>query len=91
MLIVKYNFLPPKNKEIRLYGEMADVGGRGQGRHKMSLRHLLTQKVYTLWNITQLLKRMTIPFTATWMDLEIIVLSQTAKDTYDITYKWKFF
>ena len=32
-----------------------------------------------------------IPFAATWMDLEIITLSevsQTEKDKYDITYLW---
>ena len=31
------------------------------------------------------------PFTATWMDLEIIILSevsQTEKDKYHITYMW---
>ena len=31
------------------------------------------------------------PFEATWMDLEIIILSEvshTEKDKYDITYKW---
>ena len=31
------------------------------------------------------------PFAATWMDLEIVILSevhQTEKDKYDITYMW---
>ena len=31
------------------------------------------------------------PFTATWMDLEVVILSevsQTEKDKYDITYMW---
>ena len=31
------------------------------------------------------------PFAATWMDLEIIILSrisQTEKDKYDMTYMW---
>ena len=31
------------------------------------------------------------PFAATWMDLEILILSevsQTEKDKYDITYMW---
>ena len=31
------------------------------------------------------------PFTATWMDLEIIILSeviQTERQIYDITYMW---
>ena len=33
------------------------------------------------------------PFAATWMDLEIVLLnevSQTEKDKYDIAYMWKF-
>ena len=34
------------------------------------------------------------PFAATWMDLEITILSevsQTEKDKYDIIYMWDFF
>ena len=36
-------------------------------------------------------KNKIMPFAATWMDLEIVTLSevsQTAKDKYDITYMW---
>ena len=29
-----------------------------------------------------------IPFTATWMDLEIIKLIKTERQIYDITYTW---
>ena len=39
------------------------------------------------WNITQTQKRI-MPFAATWMDLEIIILSkenQKEKDTYHMT------
>ena len=36
-------------------------------------------------------KNETMPFAATWMDLEIIILSEeslTEKDKYDIAYMW---
>ena len=43
--------------------------------------------IYTQWNITQPLKRNEImPIKATWIDLEIIIVSevsQTEKDKYD--------
>ena len=28
------------------------------------------------------------PFTITWMDIEIIILSEVREKKYDITYKW---
>ena len=46
--------------------------------------------LYIQWNITQPLKRTT--FAATWMDLEIIILSEVSQREkeipYDITYMW---
>ena len=36
-------------------------------------------------------KQKTMPFVATWMDLEIIILSEVSQRQipYDITYMWK--
>ena len=32
-----------------------------------------------------------VPFAATWMDLEIIILSEIRQISYDITYMWKMY
>ena len=48
--------------------------------------------IYTMEYCSAVKKNEIMPFTATWMDLEIITLSevsQTGKDKYhDITYLW---
>ena len=47
--------------------------------------------IYTLEYYTAIKKHEVMPFAATWMDLEIIILSevsQTEKKKYDITYIW---
>ena len=48
--------------------------------------------IYTTEYYTAIKKNKIIPFAATWMDLETIILSeisQTEKDkSYDITYMW---
>ena len=48
--------------------------------------------IYLQWNITQLKKNEILPFAATWMDLEMIVLSeasQTEKEPlHGIAYMW---
>jgi len=48
---------------------------------------------YIQWNTTHPLKRIKSPFEATWIDLEIIIVSEvslTDKDKYhDITYTQK--
>ena len=48
---------------------------------------------HTQWKTTQPKKNKKIPFAATWMDLEIIILSEVKSDRerqtpYDITYNW---
>ena len=43
------------------------------------------------WTIQPQKNNEIMPFTVTWMNLEIIILgeeSQTEKDKYDITYMW---
>ena len=49
--------------------------------------------IYTMGYYSAITKNEVMPFAATWMDLEIIILrevSQTEKDKipYDITYMW---
>ena len=49
--------------------------------------------IYTMEYYSAIKKKKMMPFAATWLDLEIIILSevsQTEKDkyTYDITYMW---
>ena len=48
--------------------------------------------IYTTEYYSAIKKNETMPFVATWMDLEIIIISeisQTEKDKYhDITYMW---
>ena len=47
--------------------------------------------IYTMEYYLVIKKNEIMPFAATWMDLEIIILSevsQTEKDKYDITYMW---
>ena len=47
--------------------------------------------IYTMKYYSAIKKNEIMPFAATWMDLEIIILSEvshTEKDKYDITYKW---
>ena len=46
---------------------------------------------HTMEYYSATIKNEIMPFAATWMDLEIIILSevnQTEKDTYYITYTW---
>ena len=33
-------------------------------------------------------KKEIMPFAATWMDLEMIILSEVRQISYDITYRW---
>ena len=47
--------------------------------------------IYTTEYYSAIKKNEIVPFAATWMDLEIIILSevsQTEKDKYHITYMW---
>ena len=46
--------------------------------------------IYIQWNITQSKKDKIMPFAATWMELEIIILSELREKqiSYDITYMW---
>ena len=47
--------------------------------------------IYTMEYYSAIKKNEIMPFAATWMDLEIIMLSevnQTEKDIYRITYMW---
>ena len=50
--------------------------------------------IYTMEYHSAIKKNKIIPFAATWMDLELVILSevsQTEKDSYhDITYVWNF-
>ena len=46
--------------------------------------------MYIQWNITQVSKRMNNPICSTWMDQEIIILSEESqrKISCDIIYMW---
>ena len=47
--------------------------------------------VYTQWNIAQPLKKKNemLPFAATWMNIENIMLSEIVRQIlYDVTYMW---
>ena len=47
--------------------------------------------IYTMENYSAMKKKEIMPLATTWMDLEIIILSevsQTERQIYDITYMW---
>ena len=44
--------------------------------------------IHTVEHYSAIKKNEIMPFAATQMDLEIIILSQTEKDKYYITYMW---
>ena len=51
----------------------------------MSIDRRMNKKMYTQWNITQSYKnKEMMPFAATWMDLEIIILSEVSQTKTNI-------
>ena len=46
--------------------------------------------IYTMEQYSAIKKNKIMPFAATWMDLEIVILSEISQRqiSYDITYKW---